>query len=270
MDRNWNELADTAIIWVKEAGELLKNSLNEQVQIKVEVKANNGGFVTQMDRMIESFFCKKIKEHFPQDGFLGEEGNRKEIDKRSGTLWIVDPIDGTTNYIYQQYNFAISLAVYCEGIGQVGIVYNVMADELFYAVKGCGAFVNGTRLKQLGEVPISKGIIGLNARWLIQSDRKETDTFIEIIKCVRGIRSYGAAAIEIAYVAAGRLDGYISMCLSPWDFAAGIILLDEVGGVFTTLDGKKIDILKTSSVFVGNPVFHREVLEKIMKKGLTT
>ena len=266
MDRNWNELADTAIIWVKEAGELLRTSLNEQLQI--EVKANNGGLVTQMDRMIESFFCKKIKEHFPQDGFLGEEGNRTEMDKRSGTLWIVDPIDGTTNYIYQQYNFAISLAVYCEGIGQVGIVYNVIADELFYAVKGCGAYLNGTPLKKLGEVPISKGIIGLNARWLIQSESKERDAFVELIKCVRGVRSYGAAAIEIAYVAAGRLDGYISMRLSPWDFAAGIILLSEVGGVFTSVDGQKIDILRSSSVFVGNPAFHREVMESFVEKGM--
>lgn len=266
MDRNWNELADTAIMWVKEAGELLRASLKEQLQI--EVKANDGSLVTQMDRMIENFFCKKIKEHFPQDGYLGEEGNRKEIDPHSGTLWIIDPIDGTTNYIYQKYNFAISLAVYYEGVGQVGVVYNVMADELFYAVKGHGAFVNGTLLEKLGEVPISKGIVGLNARWLIQADKEETNTLVEMIKYVRGIRSYGSAAIEIAYVAAGRLDGYISMRLSPWDFAAGKILLAEVGGIITTFEGEAVDMIKASSIFVGNPTFHREVMEGFLKKEM--
>lgn len=260
---NWLELEKIAISWVKEAAKQLKESLFEN--IKVEYKSNPDDLVTEMDRKIERFFLYKIKEHFPTHSFLGEEGSGEKVDSKEGTLWIIDPIDGTTNFVHQQYNFAISLAVYHNGVGMIGITYNVMSDELFHAVKGHGAYLNSTRLPKLNDVRLEESILGLNARWLITKDVERNECLINISKSVRSIRSYGSAAIEIAYVVLGRLDGYISLGLSPWDFAAGIVLLNEVGGIYTTFDGKPLDISRRSSVFVGKKQFHNEVMTKLIK-----
>lgn len=263
-DINWLDLEKIAITWVKEAAALLKESLFKN--IKVESKSNPDDLVTEMDRKIERFFLSKIKENFPTHAFLGEEGVGENIDSKNGTIWIIDPIDGTTNFVHQQYNFAISLAVYHNGEGMIGIIYNVMSDELFHAVKGHGAYLNSTRLPMLREVRLKESILGLNARWLFTKNEEMNECLIEIAKSVRSIRSYGSAAIEIAYVVLGRLDGYISLGLSPWDFAAGMVLLREVGGVYTTFEGEPLDILQRSSVFVGKKQIHHEVLTNIIKR----
>lgn len=264
-DLNWLYVKELAISWVKEAAEKLKDSLHKD--IKIETKSNPDDLVTEMDRKIEQFFLSKIKKHFPTHLFLGEEGVYKQDLTREGTLWIIDPIDGTTNFVHQQYNFAISLAVYHNGVGMIGITYNVMSDELFHAVRGQGAYLNSRRLPKLKTVRLEESILGLNARWLLTKDAKQSERLINLSKSVRSIRSYGSAAIEIAYVVLGRLDGYISLRLAPWDFAAGLVLLQEVGGKYSTFDGKPLNILQESSVFVGEKKLHEEVMENIIKKG---
>lgn len=262
---NWIQLKETAISWTKEAGEILKESL--LTHIKVEYKSNPDDLVTEMDRKVERFFLEKITTHFPDHSFLGEEGINEEVDSLEGTLWIIDPIDGTTNFVHQQYNFAISVAVYHHGIGKIGVIYNVMDNELFHAVQGKGAFINDQRLPELEVVTVNEALLGLNARWLLKKDRSETGILAELVKTVRGVRSYGSAAIEMAYVAANRLDGYISMNLAPWDFAAGKVILEEVGGVITTFKGEPLNMLKKSSVFVGKKSFHEEVLTMLIERS---
>lgn len=260
---NWLDLEKMAISWMREAGERLKSSLLEN--IIVESKSNPDDLVTQMDRGIEQYFLQKIKEHFPTHSFLGEEGGGGSVSSKEGTLWIIDPIDGTTNFVHQQYNFAINLAVYHDGVGMIGITYNVMADELFHAVKGHGAYLNNTRLPYLEDARLDQGILGLNARWLISEDQELNDRLTKLCNSVRSIRSYGSAAIEIAYVALGRLDSYISIQLSPWDYAAGMVLLAEVNGVASTLEGAELDILQASSVLVGKRKIHDEVITRFVK-----
>ena len=261
---NWKEIEAIAIPWIKEAGKMLRNSLLHT--IKVESKSNPDDLVTEMDRAVESFFLNKIETMFPNHSFLGEEGLGDQVTKATGTIWILDPIDGTTNFVHQQYNFAISLAVFDQGVGKVGIVYNVMAEELFTAVQGHGAYLNGERLQRLTTVPVNEAILGLNARWLLPQ-RPYQASLIEIAKSVRGIRSYGSAAIEICYVACGRLDGYISLKLSPWDFAAGIVLLEEVGANYTTINGNELALIEPCSVFVGKTGFHDEIIATYFKEG---
>jgi myo-inositol-1(or 4)-monophosphatase len=260
---DWLELEKLAITWVKDAGRQLKSSLLEI--IIVESKSNPDDLVTEMDRRIEKFFLHKIKETFPSHSFLGEEGGGEKVDSTDGTLWIIDPIDGTTNFVHQQFNFAISLAVYHNGEGMIGITYNVMGDELFHAVKGHGAYLNDLRLPEIADVKANKAIIGLNARWLLVKDKRISEPLGKICNSVRSIRSYGSAAIEIAYVAAGRLDSYISMQLSPWDFAAGMVLLREVNGECKTFDGEDLDLLMTSSVFVGKQFLIDEIINHVIK-----
>ncbi|WP_096199199.1 inositol monophosphatase family protein [Bacillus sp. FJAT-45350] len=263
---DWFDVEKIAKDWVKEAGQLLKESMLQTIE--VESKSNPDDLVTEMDRRIERYFLNKINERFPNHQFLGEEGSGEVVESEKGIVWIVDPIDGTTNFVHQKYNFAISLAVYENGIGKIGLIYNVMADELFSAVKGNGAYLNDTKLPKLAPVSVEKAIIGLNARWLLEEENSTNKCFKRLVESVRGVRSYGSAAIEICYVVAGRLDGYISLGLSPWDFAAGTVLLEEVNGCYSTFDGKPLNILKSSSVFVGKPKFHDEIIKDFVQKEL--
>lgn len=245
--------------WVKEASDLIKESFI--TKLTVQYKTNFSDLVTNVDKQVEKFFINKIHKKYGNHRVLGEEGFGDATISTEGVIWIIDPIDGTTNFVNQQRHFAISVAIYEDGIGQIGIVYDVMSDELYHCKKGEGAYLNEKQLPQLKQKPLSNSLIGLNASWIVANRRIDPAILSPLVNAVRGIRSYGSAAIEIAYVAAGRLDGYISLRLQPWDFAAGKLLLEEVGGRITQIDGKPIDLLSQNTVLVANPSVHKEILQ---------
>lgn len=263
---NWNEIDKQAKLWIKQAGDMIQRSFTEAID--VEHKDGPDDLVTDIDRKIEKFFIEQIQEKFPEHRILGEEGYGDELDSLKGTVWMIDPIDGTMNFVHQQTHFAISIGIYHDGVGKVGLIYDVAADELFHCVKGQGAFVNNQPLKRRKAVPVEESIIGLNATWVTKNHRIDPDILSPLVREARGIRSYGSAATELAYIAAGRLDAYISMRLSPWDFAGGLVLLEEVGAVMTTVDGRPIDLLQQNSVFAGEPQLHQYILESYIKKGI--
>ncbi|MCM3759297.1 inositol monophosphatase family protein [Alkalihalobacillus oceani] len=258
MTMNWIELEKVAKDWTYEAAGIIKDSLAKPIHI--EAKSNPNDLVTEVDRAIESYFFDKISKTYPDHHFLGEEGVAEELDSLEGTVWIIDPIDGTMNFVHQKYNFAISVGIYHEGVGMVGIVYDVMSDELFHAVKGHGAYVNGKELVPVKERPLQESVIGLNARWIVDGKHPYRNPLLALIRDVRSVRSYGSAAIEIAYVAADRLDGYLSVNLSPWDYAAAVILLEEVGCQASTFQGEPLMLLTPSTVIVGKPHLHKEMI----------
>jgi myo-inositol-1(or 4)-monophosphatase len=250
---------------VKEAGERIKKSFSNVLNIETKSHAND--LVTNMDREIEQYFIHKLKGHFPEHRVLGEEGVGSNPKELSGVVWIIDPIDGTMNFVHQQRNFAISIGIYEDGVGKIGLIYDVVHDELYHAKKGEGAFLNDKQLSPLSDVKVEEAVIGLNSTWVTQNRRIDRNILSPLVKAVRGTRSYGSAAIEMAYVAAGRLDSYITLRLSPWDFAAGIILVEEVGGVCTTLKGEKLNLLGENSVFIANGSFHEKVLKDFLNNG---
>jgi myo-inositol-1(or 4)-monophosphatase len=266
MSVDWLEIEKMAKAWIYEAASLIKQSLASPIHI--ESKSNPDDLVTEVDRAIESFFYHKIQETYPEHLFLGEEGIADELDSLKGTVWIVDPIDGTMNFVHQRYNFAISVAVYCEGVGMVGLVYDVMNDELFHAIRGQGAYINEEELVPVKERPLHESIIGLNAKWLVQEKNPYRNPLNALVRDVRSIRYYGSAAIEIAYVAADRLDGYISVNLSPWDYAAAVILLEEVGCRASTFKGEHLNFLHKSTVIVGKPDLHKEMVSSYVGEEL--
>ncbi|MFC0470574.1 inositol monophosphatase family protein [Halalkalibacter kiskunsagensis] len=266
MSIDWLELEKTARNWIYEAASLIKQSLANPIQI--ESKSNPDDLVTEVDRAVESFFYHKIQKTYPKHLFLGEEGVAEELDSLKGTVWIIDPIDGTMNFVHQRYNFAISVAVYHEGVGMVGLIYDVMNDELFHAIRDQGAYINDEELVPVKERPLHESIIGLNAKWLVQEKNPYRNPLKALVRDVRSIRSYGSAAIEIAYVAADRLDGYISVNLSPWDYAAGVILLEEVGCRASTFKGEHLDFLQKSTVIVGKPDLHKEMVSSYVGEEL--
>lgn len=261
---NWIEIDTKAKKWLQEAGEKIRRSFEESLDI--QTKSNPNDLVTNMDKDIERFFIQKIKQSYPNHLILAEEGFGDKLQTLDGVVWIIDPIDGTMNFIYQQRNFAISIGIYENGIGRLGYIYDVVHDELYFAEKGKGAFLNGKPLKKLTPVKLEEAIIALNATWLVSNKRMDPKPFISLAKTVRGTRSYGTAALELAYVASGRLDGYITLRLSPWDFAGGKILVEETGGIVTNLKGEPLNLLGQNTVFVAKPGLHREMMERFFKE----
>jgi myo-inositol-1(or 4)-monophosphatase len=262
---DWEYIDLHAKQWVKEAGDRIRSSFNQTLNI--ETKSNPNDLVTDIDKEIEQFFIEKIRAAFPNHKIMGEEGFGDELTTLDGIVWLIDPIDGTMNFIHQQRNFAISLAVYENGIGKIGIIYDVAHDELYHAIKGKGAYMNDSKLPPLVEKPLSDSIIALNATWLMENRRIDHNLMIPIVREARGTRSYGTATLEMVFVATSRIDAYISMRLSPWDIAAGTVIIEEVGGVVTNLRGERLNFLTQDSLFVAVPGLHETIMTDYLKEG---
>lgn len=251
--------------WVLEAGDKIRASFDQTLNI--QTKSNPNDLVTNMDKEIEKFLIGKIRETFPEHKILGEEGFGDQFKSMDGVIWMLDPIDGTINFIHQQRNFAISLGIYEEGVGKIGLIYDVVNDELYHSIKGNGAFLNEKKLPMLKEVDVHKAILSVNPTWVMENHRIDHNLLIPLAKDVRGLRSYGAASLEMMYVATGRLDAYISLRLSPWDFGAGSIIVEEVGGIVTTLKGENLDYLGRNTILVAKPGLHETILKKYLHNG---
>jgi len=258
---NWQEVYQLAESWIREAGRIIKETIESPIH--VETKSSPDDLVTDKDREIERFLTEKIREQFPDHHIVSEEGYGDRVNALSGVLWLIDPIDGTMNFVHQKRNFAVSIGVYENGVGRVGLILDVMTGDLYHVVKGQGAFFNEHRLPQLHAGELEKAVFGINATWINANRRVDPEILRPIVRKTRGTRSYGSAALEMAYVACGWLDAYFTMRLSPWDYGAGLILIEEVGGVFSHADGRPLDLLKGGSVLVGKPGVHKAIVVMI-------
>lgn len=262
---NWSDIDTNAKRWIKEAAQMIKNSFSQTLD--VQTKSNRNDLVTEIDKKIEQFFIGKIRRSYPGHKIIGEEGFGDSLETMAGIIWMIDPIDGTMNFVHMQRNFAISIGIYENGVGMIGLIYDVVSDELYHAIKDNGVYMNNLPLNRLEEVKLSESIIGMNASWVTENKRIDPAILAPLVKNVRGTRSYGCAALEFAYVAAGRLDAYISLRLSPWDFAAGKILIEELGGIVTDLRGKPLNLLEQCSIFISKPGLHHEILQNYLHNG---
>lgn len=260
---DWQDLHGRVSGWIKEAGQRLRESLTETID--VNFKSSHDDLVTNMDKQTEQFFIENVHQHYPEHQIVSEEGFGDDVSHTNGIIWLIDPIDGTMNFVHQKRHFAISIGIYQDGIGQAGFIYDVMTDELYHAIKGEGAFLNDRKLNPLKPVKFEESILGINLTWINKNRRIDPEIMKPIALKSRGTRSYGSAAIELAYVASGLLDLYFTMRLSPWDYGAGLILLEEVGGVATRVNGEKIDLLKQNSIMAGNPSIHKAVNDHIQQ-----
>lgn len=262
---NWESIDACAKQWVKEAGAFVRASFDKI--LNVETKSNPNDLVTNIDREVEQFFIAKIRETFPEHKILGEEGFGDEIESSEGIIWMLDPIDGTINFVHQHRNFAISLGIYEDGVGIIGLVYDVVHDELYHAIKGKGAYLNEHRLPKLKQVDVNEAIIALNTAWVLENRRIDHHLLIPLAKRVRGIRSYGSASLEMVFVASGRIDAYISPRLAPWDFGGGAVIVKEVGGIISNLKGKNLNYIANDSLLVAKPGLYQTILEEYLKNG---
>lgn len=232
----------------------------------VETKSNQNDLVTNIDRETELFFIEKIKAFDSTHRIMGEEGMGEKVESLDGVVWIIDPIDGTMNFVKQHRNFMISVGLYVDGVGKLGYIYDVMREDLFYAIEGQGAWYNQSPMRPLKPVKLEEAVIGINASWVTPNKKVNHEKLIELIHTVRGTRSYGSAAMEIAYVVSGKLDAYISMRLAPWDIGAGIVIAKEVGAMTTNLNGESFDMLSSDSFIIANAQIHQTILQKYIEQ----
>ncbi|OFR15712.1 MULTISPECIES: inositol monophosphatase family protein, partial [unclassified Staphylococcus] len=211
-----------------------------------------------VDKATENYLYETILHNYPDHQVIGEEGHGHNLEYLKGVIWVIDPIDGTLNFVHQKENFAISIGIYHDGKPYAGFVYDVMKDVLYHAKVGQGAFENTHKLEMIQNTELKRSIIGINPNWLTKPIL--SDIFSSIVNEARSARAYGSAALEIISVAKGQLAAYLTPRLQPWDFAGGLLILNEVGGIGTNLLGDKLDFNQPNSILIANPSLHREIL----------
>ena len=248
--------------WIYAAAATIKESFDDELDI--ERKSNRNDLVTNMDKAIEKQFIEKIQHFFPGERILGEEGFGDEISLLDGVVWIIDPIDGTLNFVKQQDDFAIMIAIYENGKGQLGYIYDVMQDKLYSARTGKGAYCNKRLLPTIEDRPLKEGLVAISSALM----SKEEGLARTVGRASSGVRLIGSAGIETAHVASGRLIGYLAATLAPWDIAAGKIIAEEVGLIYTKLNGDKVDLLQKTPVLVASPTAHKEIIELLKSQKI--
>ena len=246
------------------AGRALKRDLGEVEHLQVSLKGPRN-FVTAADRRAEEILRTELAKARPDYGFLGEEGGAREGSDKSHRF-IVDPLDGTTNFLHGIPHFAVSIALERDGAIVAGVVYNPANDELFVAERGKGAYLNDRRIRVAARRNLAEAVVACGLPHYGRGDLALARNEIAAAQAhFAGLRRYGAATLDLAWIAAGRLDAYWERNLSPWDLAAGILLVREAGGYVSDIDGGEA-ILTKGNVVAGNETMHRELL-RLLKEA---
>jgi myo-inositol-1(or 4)-monophosphatase len=247
------------------AGRNLKRDLGEVEHLQVSMKGPRN-FVTAADRKAEEIVREELAKARPDYGFLGEEGGESQGTDKSHR-WIVDPLDGTTNFLHGIPHFAVSIALERDGVIVAGLVYNPANDDMFFAERGKGAFLNDRRIRVAARTKLNDAIVVCGLPHYGRGDLELARHEIAAAQAnFAGLRRYGAAALDLAWVAAGRFDAYWERDLSPWDMAAGIILVREAGGFVSDIDGGEA-IFGKNQIVAGNDTMHRELLRLLKEAG---
>ena len=252
---------DIATEAVTSAGVILQNYWGNLEAI--EEKGRPGDLVTEADKKAEEVILKVLQRHVPEHSILAEESGQLG-NTNTQYLWAIDPLDGTTNYAHGYPIAAVSVGLLIEGIPQVGAIYNPFRNELFRAAKGLGATCDRRPIKvsQTGELSQSLLVTGF------AYDRQQTDDnnyaeFCHLTHLTQGVRRSGSAALDLADVACGRLDGYWERGIQPWDIAAGVVLVEEAGGSVTAYDGSTLDI-DSGRILATNGQLHNSLSHALM------
>jgi len=249
----------------RRAGRSLEHDLDEIEHLQVSLKGP-ANFVSLADKRAEEMLYTDLAKARPGYGFIGEEGGAREGSDKSHT-WIVDPLDGTTNFLHGIPQFAISIALQREDTIIAGVVYNPANDELYIAERGKGAFLNDQRLRVAGRRKLDECVIACAMPHIGRGDLDLSRREMTAIQSkVAGLRRFGAAALDLAFVAAGRFDGFWERNLQSWDIAAGQIMVREAGGIVSGVDGKD-DALTTGHVVCGNEFVHGELVRMLKAAG---
>ena len=236
---------------VRRCGDIMLSA--DRSHMQVDSKEGAANFVTEYDSRVQEVLSAGLREILPSARFIGEEGERTSLPEQ-GFCFIVDPIDGTTNFIKDYHMSSISVALLSDGAPYIGVIYNPYLNEMYWAGRGIGAFCNETPIR-VSSQPLSRGLVLFGTS--PYNRRLAPETFRLAYACYMqalDIRRSGSAALDLCAIAAGRAELYIELTLSPWDYAAGSLLIAEAGGRITTLEGEPLRFDKPCSVLACNGV----------------
>jgi myo-inositol-1(or 4)-monophosphatase len=243
------------------AGDLILRYLDRVGDLDVQTKGHND-FVSEVDRAAEATVIEVLRRAYPDHAFLGEEGGELS-GGNDDYQWLIDPLDGTTNFLHGHPQFAVSIALRVKGRIEQGVIYDPTRQETFTASRGSGAFLNDRRLRVGRRTSLKGALVGTG---FPVRQPAHLDLYLETFRAMSletaGVRRAGAAALDLAYMAAGRLDGFWEFVLQPWDIAAGALLIEEAGGIVTDMDGGTAHMEK-GHVVAGNPKVIREMLKQL-------
>jgi myo-inositol-1(or 4)-monophosphatase len=251
-----------AVDLAQKSGALLKEMFNKTHNIHYKGEIN---LVTEADKLSEDLIIEAISRNFPDHGILSEES--PAITGAGKMRWIIDPLDGTTNYAHEYPVFCVSIALENKGKVILGVVYDPMREEMFVAVQGEGAYLNCKKISVSDCSNLSKSLLATGFPYDIRESKENNlDYFNSMAINVQAIRRAGAAALDLAYLAAGRFDGFWELKLKPWDTAAGGLLVTEAGGVVSDIAGEKWN-LQSPSLLASNGLIHEQMIKVLSIKN---
>jgi len=259
MSQALHPMLNVAIIAARKAGNIINRASLDIEQVKVSTKSAND-FVTEVDQKAEEVIIETLLTAYPGHGILAEESGRTHGAKNSEYVWIIDPLDGTTNFIHGFPVYAVSIALAFRDQIQQAVVYDPTRNDLFYASKGRGAFLNDKRLRVSKRTRMSDSLIGTGFPFRKGDNfQRYVKMFSEIMQNCAGVRRPGAAALDLCYVAAGYYDGFFETGLNPWDIAAASLMITEAGGLIGNFTGES-DFMYQREVVAGNPKVYAQMV----------
>jgi myo-inositol-1(or 4)-monophosphatase len=252
----------TAVKAARKAGSIITRASSDLDRLTVRRKQHND-FVTEVDHAAEEAIIRTLRDAYPSHAFLGEESGASSPAAATDFLWIIDPLDGTTNFLHGFPQYCVSIALKHKGVLQQAVVYDPNRNELFTATRGAGAFMNDRRIRVSAADRLDEALIGTGFPFREFAHFDEyLRMFGEVTRRVAGVRRPGAAALDLAWVAAGRLDGFWEMGLSPWDMAGGALLVREAGGMVGDFEGGE-GFLEGGRIVAANPKVFSPLLQAI-------
>jgi myo-inositol-1(or 4)-monophosphatase len=250
-------LLHIAVSAARAGGNFIMKHLDRADQLQVDRKGRND-FVSQVDRGAESLIVQTIRKAYPDHAILAEEGG---ADGKHDVTWIIDPLDGTTNFLHRLPHFAVSIGIRVKDKLEHGVIYAPCTQDLYTASKGAGALLNNRRIRVSACKDMDQALVGTGVPIRAANLDDYLPQLKNIVGGTAGIRRAGAASLDLAYVAAGRLDAFWELNLKPWDIAAGIVLVQEAGGTICELYGDRNDVMQTGHILAANPKLQPLVLD---------
>ena len=261
MPPDTDELVRLAEDLARRAGYLLRDALRGG-RVDIDTKTSATDMVTEMDRSAEELIVEGLQVARPDDGVLAEESGERE--GTSGVRWVIDPLDGTTNYLYAHPRYGVSIAAELDGDVVAAAVADPSFDEVFTAVKGGGARLNGEPIAHSGHADLSTALVATGFSYLPERRAHQAEVLKRLLPEVRDIRRHGAASLDLCWVACGRVDAYYEMTLQPWDVAAGVLVAAEAGAVVSGVGGGPPS---AESVFASAPDLAGPLLQLLQDAG---
>lgn len=253
----YQDILELAIKIAKEAGAILASGFG--TNFKIESKQTINDLVTEYDKKSEEFIIQSLLDHNSYFSFLAEEGGNKGNYSPDNIRWIIDPLDGTVNYAHSIPIFSVSIAAELNNEIIAGVVFNPVTNELFYAAKGSGAFFNDNKIEVSENIDLKKALLVTGFPYNVETNPCQTiDLFVKIVQKGIPIRRLGSAALDLAYVAAGRFDGFWEIGLNPWDVAAGQLIVKEANGRISQFDNNEYSIFD-NTILATNSLIHKDI-----------